>query len=255
MAEGLALIIEDSMTQAQIIGRMLRDEDWDFVIARNLDECHRLLSQQRPSVIFVDIFLGEENSLDHLTAIRDMALEATIAIMTAGSRSEAIEDTLKAARKSKVDYILRKPFSQKQVRAIVESAQQDMQNGKRRKHALVIDDSSTVGTLTGQILSDNGYRVSIATSMEDALSNAEIAHVDLVVTDIFMPGMGGIQGIKIIKSEWPSIKILAMSAGLATRVSSERATSAAVKVGADAEIHKPFKPIELINMTIELMAS
>jgi len=63
-----------------------------------------------------------------------------------------------------------------------------------------------------------------------------------------------LQGIKIIKGTWPKVKILAMSGGLENRVTSERATSAAIKAGADAEIRKPFKPHDLINLTGGLMA-
>ncbi|BBF80088.1 response regulator [Asticcacaulis excentricus] len=255
MAEGLALVIEDSMTQANIVGRMLKDEDWDYVVARSLAECHDVLLQQRPNLIFVDVFLGEDNSLDHITQIRDRALDATIAIMTAGSRDASVDSTLKLARSTNVDYVLRKPFSRQQMRAIVESAQADASEGRKRKHALVIDDSHTVATLTAQTLSDNGYRVSIAHSMEEALDNEDIAHVDLIVSDIFMPGMGGLQGIRVIKSTWPNVRILAMSAGLDARVSSDRATSAAMAAGADAEIQKPFRPVELINTAIKLMAS
>jgi len=255
MAEGLALIIEDSLTQANIVGRMLRDEDWDYVVARSLSECHDILLHQRPNLIFVDVFLGEENGLDHIAQIRDRALDATLAIMTAGTRGEAIEETLRLARNANVDFVLRKPFSRQQLRAIVESAQTDASEGRKRKHALVIDDSNTVASLTAQILSDNGYRVSIAHSMEEALENADIAHVDLIVSDIFMPGMGGLQGIRVIKSTWHNVRILAMSAGLDERVSSDRATSAALAAGADAEIRKPFKAVELINTTLSLMAS
>jgi len=254
MAEGLALIIEDSQTQANIIGRMLQDEDWDFVLAKTLEDAQQILLENHPPLVFVDIFLGEQNTLPHLGEIRDMALESTIAVMTAGSRKEALDETLNMARKAKVDYILTKPFSRNQVRAIVSSAEQDMQHGKHRKHALVIDDSHVVGTITAQTLSDNGYRVSVVQSMEQAMEDIDIAHIDLIVSDIFMPGMGGLQGIKIIKATWPKVRILAMSAGLENRVTSERATSAAIRAGADAEIQKPFKPHDLINLTVGLMA-
>ncbi|ESQ86555.1 response regulator [Asticcacaulis benevestitus] len=254
MANGLALIIEDSQTQAQIIGRMLADEDWTYVLAKTLEDAERVILQQHPTLLFVDVFLAEENTLPHLGRLRDLALEATVAVMTAGDRSEAIEETLNIARKAKVDYILRKPFSRNQLRAIVQSAEQDQAEGKHRFHALVIDDSPTAGKVTGQMLSDNGYRVSIVKSMEEALDNVDIAHVDLVLSDIFMPGMGGLAGIKIIKSTWPWVKILAMSGGLSNRITSGRATSAAVKAGADAEISKPFKSVELVHLTLEMMA-
>lgn len=254
MAEGLALIIEDSNTQAQIIGRMLEGEDWSFVTAKSLDDSLTILVRQRPSLIFVDVFLGEDNSLHHLEALRDLAPDATMAVMTAGSRSEAVDETLNHARKAKVDYILRKPFTRKQMRSIVQAAYENATEGKRRKAALVIDDSAVVGSITAQILSDHGYRTSTALSMEQALADTDIAHIDLIVSDVFMPGMGGLEGIRRIKSEWPKVKVLAMSAGLETRITSERATSAAVKAGADAEIHKPFTPLELMNTVIDLVA-
>ncbi len=255
MAEGLALIIEDSFTQAQIIGRMLTDDDWQYLSTRTVAEGCQLLIRHRPSLVFVDIFLGEENGLACLPQIRDLAPDATIAVMTAGSHLEAIDETLNAARRANADYVLRKPFSRKQVRAIVQTAELDIAEGRRRRHALVIDDSQTVVMLTAQMLSDHGFRVSTAKSMEEALANVDIGHIDLAVCDIFMPGMGGIEGIKLIKSSWPEVRILAMSAGLETRVSPERATSAAVRAGADAEIQKPFKPLEFINTVIGILAA
>ncbi len=255
MSNGLALIIEDSQTQAQIIGRMLEDEDWSYVLAKNLDDAQMILQQQHPTLLFIDVFLGQENTLHHLGRLRDLALEATIAVMTAGDRREAIDETLSLARKAKVDYILRKPFFRNQLRAIVKSAEQDQAEGKHRLHALIIDDSQTVGTITAQMLSDNGYRVTTVKSMEEALQDVDIANVDLVLCDIFMPGMGGLEGIKIIRGTWPHVKILAMSAGLDTRITPERATSAAVRAGADAEISKPFTPAHLVNLTLAMMAA
>lgn len=255
MAEGVALIIEDSLTQAQIIGRMVAESDWAYVVARTLGEADEMLVRQRPRLVFVDVHLRDENSLEHLHRIRDLAPDAVIAVMSAGSREEGVDETLRAARRANVDYVLRKPFSRKQIQNIVDTAERELSEGRRYLHALIIDDSPTVVTLTGQTLRDNGFRISTATSMEDAMDNVDIARVDLVVSDIFMPGMGGLEGIKIIKTNWPEVKVLAMSAGLQTRITPERATNAAVRHGADAEIHKPFKPIELINLTIELMAS
>ena len=255
MAEGLALIIEDSFTQAQIIGRMLTDEDWRYLHTKTVDEGLQMLIRHHPSLVFVDVFLGEDNGLQCLPQVRDLAPEATIAVMTAGSEGESIDETLKAARHADADFVLRKPFSRTQVRAIVQTAEADMAQGKRRPHALVVDDSQTIVTLTSQMLSDQGFRVSTAKSMEEALSDIDIGHIDLAVCDIFMPGMGGLEGIKLIKSSWPQVRVLAMSAGLETRVSPERATSAAVRAGADAEIQKPFKQVAFINMVIGILAA
>ena len=255
MAEGLALIIEDSFTQAQIIGRMLIDDDWQHLNAKTVAEASQMLIRHRPNLVFVDVFLGEENGLTFLPQVRDLAPDAIIAVMTAGGRSESIDETLSAARHANADYVLCKPFTRMQVRAIVQTAEQDLAEGKRRRHALVVDDSQVVANLTAQMLGDHGFRVSTAQSMEEALANVDVGHIDLAVCDIFMPGMGGLEGIKLIKSNWPLVKVLAMSAGLETRVTPERAVSAAVRAGADAEIKKPFKPVDFIHIVLGILAA
>ncbi|MBW8882493.1 MAG: response regulator [Asticcacaulis sp.] len=255
MAEGTALIIEDSYTQAHIIGRMLGDDDWAYLSARTIAEGCQFLVRHRPALIFLDVFVGEENGLTCLPEIRDLAPEAIIAVMTAGTRSDEIEDILRAARRANVDYVLRKPFSRKQVRAIVQAAEQDIAEARRRPHALVVDDSDVVATLTAQMLGDQGFRVSTAKTMEDALADVDIAHVDVAICDIFMPGMGGLEGIRRIKASWPAVKVVAMSAGLEKRVTPERAVSAAIQAGADGEIHKPFKSLDFINTILGVMAA
>jgi len=53
MAEGVVLIIEDSLTQAQIIGRMVAESDWAYIVARTLVEAESLLIHQRPRLVFV----------------------------------------------------------------------------------------------------------------------------------------------------------------------------------------------------------
>ncbi len=255
MTEGLALIIEDSFTQSQIIARMLNDQDWRTVHARSLEEGLQAIIRHKPGLIFVDVFLGEDNSLSALPQIRELANDAAIAVMTAGNRAEDINHTLDEARRARADYVLQKPFSRKQIGAIVAAAEQDYAQGSRRRHALVVEDSQTVLKLTAQMLEDSGFRVSTAQSMEEALTNVDIGHIDVAVCDIFMPGIGGLEGIKRIKRSWPSVKVLAMSAGLGERISPERAVSAALQAGADAEISKPFTAMAFANAVAGLMVA
>ncbi len=81
--------------------------------------------------------------------------------------------------------------------------------------------------------------------MEEAFERVDIAHVDVVITDIFMPGMGGLKGMKSIKATWPRVKILAMSAGIEDRVSDTDALNATRRLGVDAQISKPFSADDL----------
>jgi CheY-like chemotaxis protein len=110
----------------------------------------------------------------------------------------------------------------------------------------VVDDCRVVRKLSTGALAEKGYRISEARSMEEAFDRVDIAHVDIVITDIFMPGMGGIEGIQIIKGTWPEVSIIAMSAGAEEKkLATNQALSAAKHIGADALLPKPFTASDL----------
>jgi CheY-like chemotaxis protein len=121
------------------------------------------------------------------------------------------------------------------------------------KHILVVDDCRVVRKLATMALARQGYRISEARSMEEALESVDIAHVDIVVTDIFMPGMGGIEGIQVIKQTWPSVSLVAMSAGADPKTSKNpvgnaQVLSAARYMGAHALLPKPFTADDLTDL-------
>jgi DNA-binding response OmpR family regulator len=98
------------------------------------------------------------------------------------------------------------------------------------------------------MLESANFRVSQACTMEDAFDNVDIAHVDLILCDIFMPGMAGFKGMRMIKKVWPKVKIIAMSSGIENKVSGDDVLNAARTIGADAQIKKPFTSKDLLDL-------
>ena len=121
-----------------------------------------------------------------------------------------------------------------------------------RKHILVIDDSSTIRSLVGTMLSKNGHQTLEAATVEIVFEDMNRMHFDLAIIDIFMPGMGGIEGIAGIKKNWPDIKIIAISAGFGD-MDKEKTLKAAALQGADRVLAKPFSEEELTGVTGELL--
>lgn len=119
---------------------------------------------------------------------------------------------------------------------------------------VVIDDSVTVCKFVSNALSPQGYQVIEAFDMETGLDLIGKFPVELVITDIFMPGLGGIKGIIRLRESWPAIKILAISGGWGA-MNSTNALAAAIKIGADAVLEKPFKALVLTDMVEEIMNS
>ncbi len=111
-------------------------------------------------------------------------------------------------------------------------------------YILVVEDDKKTVEIIARALTTKSRQVSMTLSMEEGLLDLDDKPYDLVVADIFMAGMGGIEGIKRISEKYPDVKILATSAGY-SEMSPEAALMAAEKVGADAVLAKPFSIYDL----------
>ena len=153
---------------------------------------------------------------------------------------------------AEVDFVLPKPFSPKDLEVVLDDSIV-MRNERRRvPHILVIDDCRVVRKITTSALAKNTYRISEARSMEEAFERIDIAHVDIVLVDIFMPGMGGIEGISIIRKTWPNVQIIAISAGKENHFGGEEVLKAACHIGATQKLVKPFTA-DQVNAVVDDM--
>lgn len=88
-----------------------------------------------------------------------------------------------------------------------------------------------------------GFEVLTATDGERAVQLQSANNFDVILTDLFMDGLEGIETIATFKKRWPGVRVIAMSGG------GDRATGsylgAARQVGADATLPKPFTIDEL----------
>ncbi len=71
-------------------------------------------------------------------------------------------------------------------------------------HILAVDDEDAIRELLYKILSMEGYRCSTAESAEAALKILETEPVDVVITDLRMPGLGGMNLLEIVKEKYDS---------------------------------------------------
>jgi len=103
------------------------------------------------------------------------------------------------------------------------------------QNVLVIDDETGLRDMLAFGLTDRGYRVVAAASGEEGLEKAKHEKFDLVVSDIMMPGIGGVEVLKGIKEIQPEAEVI-MATGYATL---ETAVES-MKQGAFDYIPKPY---------------
>ncbi len=121
-----------------------------------------------------------------------------------------------------------------------------------RKTILIVDDEESICQSLSGILRDEGYDTITAGSGEEALKLIEEEMPNLVLLDIWLPGMDGIEVLKVIRSDYPQIRVIIMS-GHGTIETAVKAT----KLGAYDFVEKPLsldKIILLVNHALDIIA-
>jgi two-component system nitrogen regulation response regulator NtrX len=109
------------------------------------------------------------------------------------------------------------------------------------QHILIVDDEQSIQTSLAGILQDEGYQTSSVSDGETALKLIEDEAPDLILLDIWMPGMDGINVLKKIRAPGESMQVIMMS-GHATIETAVTAT----KLGAHDFIEKPISVEKLL---------
>lgn len=112
-----------------------------------------------------------------------------------------------------------------------------------KEKILVVDDEKDILELISYNLSKNGYRVETVTSGEDALEKIKENDYDLIILDLMLPGVDGLDICKIIKSDKHKSGIPIV---MVTAKSEEADKVAGLEIGADHYVTKPFSPRELL---------
>jgi two-component system phosphate regulon response regulator OmpR len=113
---------------------------------------------------------------------------------------------------------------------------------------LIVDDDNRILALLKQFLEKNGYIVSIAISVNEAERLIGLENFDLLMLDVMMPGITGIDFAKKIKSSGMQVPII-----LLTALAEPEERVRGLESGADDYITKPFEPRELLLRTQKLL--
>jgi two-component system response regulator PilR (NtrC family) len=109
----------------------------------------------------------------------------------------------------------------------------------------LIDDEPVIHDVLGQLLTSEGYEIEVSSSGEEALEKYVPGSADVILLDLLMPGMDGIEVLRRIKKIDPVAAVIILTA-----YGSVESAIAAMKIGALDYIQKPFKHDDFL-LTIE----
>ena len=109
------------------------------------------------------------------------------------------------------------------------------------RRVLVVDDEENIRLVLKTLLRRHGYEVEVADSGESALALVDAFGPDVILTDVRMPKMNGIDLLATLKAKQNSATVIVMSAYGSVDLALE-----AIKAGAYDYVGKPFKPDEIV---------
>jgi DNA-binding NtrC family response regulator len=115
---------------------------------------------------------------------------------------------------------------------------------------LIVEDEAAILSLAKIVLEEHGYKVLGAQSPSEALAACEndIEKIDLLITDVVMPGMNGKELKERIEVKYPAIKVLFMSGYTADIVAHRGVLEEGVEF-----LQKPFTPVMFLRKVREVL--
>ena len=114
---------------------------------------------------------------------------------------------------------------------------------------LLIEDDPGAASALQKVLEAEGYRVELAERGDDGLAQAQCGSFDLVLTDVKLPGIGGLELAAQLRAAKPKLPIIMMTAHGTTDIAIE-----ATKVGAYEYLIKPFEADDLLDVVAAAVA-
>ncbi len=118
------------------------------------------------------------------------------------------------------------------------------------RRVLVVDDEPVVNESCRRVLAARGFDVATTESGRDGLSRAAAQHFDLVITDLKMPDLDGMDLVRRIRNERPGTAVV-----IITGFGSVPSAVEAIRLGVSDYIEKPFTPSQLTEAVEHALAA
>jgi two-component system, OmpR family, phosphate regulon sensor histidine kinase PhoR len=119
-----------------------------------------------------------------------------------------------------------------------------------KKAILVVDDEITVCKSIRSALIQENYDIDLALSGEEALEKEKTKKYDVMIVDLMMPGISGLDLLRSIKNTNPAVRVI-----MVTGYPTMKNTLQAMQIGAFDFLPKPFLPADLRTLVAKALAA
>jgi CheY-like chemotaxis protein len=202
------LLVEAQPAYSESLRAALAASHHEVIKVRTVEEAFRHIESHRPAVVLLDLDLPGTSGIEALSQLRSQARHLPILVL-AGEASFKLENQ---ARELGATDFLRKSLKVNLILDVLNRLLQHVGSSAPGKTAdltaarspastplatiLVVDDEPANRQLASTFLSRKGYRVETAPTGEEALALIQQHPPDLVLLDLYMPGMNGVEVLR-----------------------------------------------------------
>ncbi len=248
------LLIDDDPISLERLKVTLEIEGYACLVALDGEAGLRLARSEHPDLIILDVLLPGRDGFAICEELKTDPAYASIPIIMLTGVFLSKTDIEKGLQLGAERYVLKadayavKPLVTDDLLREVKSifCEEPPADAPQKDTVLIIDDDRLTAKIIQDSLQAEGYAVIIATSGEKGLEMLEHTKPALLMLDIQLPGISGLEVLKKVRPAHPDLAIIMMTA-----YGSEETVVQAMKGGADDYLIKPFKPWNVTTIVRE----
>ncbi|KWT74994.1 hybrid sensor histidine kinase/response regulator [Candidatus Magnetominusculus xianensis] len=241
MSATAVLIVDDDRIIREQLEKDLSRGFYDVVTAQDgKSSVEAMMSNADISIVLIDINLPDLNGIELLRKLKEINPKCELIIMTGHGNSDLAIESLRCGA---IDYI-EKPFNMDELSAALGRAQEKLSDNDlltSKNSILIIDDDELVVKRLAAFFRKEDFEVFTATSGLTGLEIIELNKIDVVITDINMSDMNGIEVLNSAKSFYKDIECIIL-----TGMKDNEYAVRALRAGAADYITKPVNLDELL---------
>ena len=208
------LVVDDERMVCDLLRAVLSRHGHEVLIATSGCEGLELFQKRQPRFTLLDLRMPGMNGIEVLTSIRALDPKAAVIVLTGAgttdlenqARQMGVTDFLSKGLSLEVlvgvmERVLQQPVKPPASPSQSADAQQAPSHSQEAGSILVVDDEPQIRNLLRKFLSARGYQVRVASDGQQALAFVDKKTPDLIVLDVNMPGMNGIEVLKQLRAK------------------------------------------------------
>jgi DNA-binding response OmpR family regulator/two-component sensor histidine kinase len=243
------LVVEDSDMIRQIMVRELKKHGYTVFQAASGEDGLDLARKEMPDLVTMDIILPGIDGYETCARLRNDPDTHDIPVVII-SKCNTLEERVKGFEAGAVEYFV-KPFAPNQLAGYVNMLF-ETKKARRKEKIVVIEDNATTRHIVKHILAKQGIHVIAAHDGEEGMEIIKRTMPDMVLTDLYMPGIDGFEVLRRLRKSRETRHIPCI---LLTGSREREDVIKGLASGANDYIVKPFDEEELLARVINLLTS